>query len=130
MFLVGFGTRPEYIKIKPLLKEFDRRGIFYKTVYAGQHTDLLGNIDCDFEYTIEGIMNPQNRLNDIACSLMTVENMFNGIDHLIVQGDTTTAAALAMSAYYNEIPVLHVEAGLRTYDNKNPYPEEVNLAGS
>jgi len=128
MILLSYGTRPEYIKIKPLIHEFDINGFPYKTLFTGQHQDLLKEHKPD--YTIGSIIDGSNRLDSIVASIMNfmsrIIEVQEDITHVMVQGDTTSAMAVALSAFHHGIKVIHLEAGLRTYDNKNPYPEEVN----
>ena len=123
MILIGFGTRPEYIKIKPLMDEFDGK-IDYKLLFTGQHTDLLSGIKAQVEklQISDGI----NRLDSIVSSIMNNDEIFDGVDAVLVQGDTTSALSLALAAFHRKIKVIHLEAGLRTYDLENPYPEEFN----
>lgn len=126
IFLLAYGTRPEYLKLKPLITEFKRVGVNYKLLFTGQHENI-GRFEYDYIININesGI----NRLDLIVKSIMDklsyVLNI-NKINAIIVQGDTTSAMAVALSAFHNRIKVIHLEAGLRTYDKNNPYPEEVN----
>ena len=122
MLLLAFGTRPEFLKIKPLINVFNKNGIEYKLLFTGQHEDLLNNVKVDQHIKISDL---GNRLDNIINSIMNVIN-WNGIDYVIVQGDTTSVLAVALSAFHNKIPVIHLEAGLRTFDKQNPYPEETN----
>ena len=121
MILICYGTRPEHIKISPLLKEMG--GIIpFKTLFTGQHTDLVKNINFDHRLTIKG---GKNRLDSVVQSCLNLDNsIFEGITHILVQGDTVSAYSLALTAFHRGIKVIHLEAGLRTYDFKNPYPEE------
>ena len=120
MILVCFGTRPEYIKIKPLLKKMD--GVIpYKILFTGQHEDLLQDINCDYRLNIE---DGKNRLDCLIKSVMDNIN-FEGISHVLVQGDTATAFSIALSAFHNQIDVIHLEAGMRTFDKYSPFPEEI-----
>lgn len=121
--LVAFGTRPEWIKIAPLLREMDRRGMKYKTLFTGQHTDLLKSVDVDYRLSIE---DGENRLDSIVKSTMNGFYWGNEITHVLVQGDTTSVLSVALSAFHHGVKVIHLEAGLRTYDRNNPYPEEMN----
>lgn len=123
MILIAYGTRPEKIKIDPLIKLLPREK--YKTVFTGQHVDLLDN--CEFDYKLE-IENGDNRLDSIIRSCLNVKNIWDDITHVIVQGDTTSAFAVALSAFNRGIKIIHLEAGLRTYDIQNPFPEEANRA--
>jgi len=124
MLLITFGTRPEYIKVLPVMKEFDIRGYPYKTFFTGQHTSLLENAlkpDHQIEIPEKG-----NRLDTIVQTILNKEEIFEDITSVMVQGDTTSAFATALSAFHRKIPVTHLEAGLRTYDKYSPYPEEFN----
>jgi UDP-N-acetylglucosamine 2-epimerase (non-hydrolysing) len=124
MILITFGTRPEYIKVLPVMKEFDSRGYPYKTFFTGQHTSLLENAltpDHQIEISEKG-----NRLDTIVQTILNNEDIFVGVTSVMVQGDTTSAFATALAAFHRKIPVAHLEAGLRTYDKYSPYPEEFN----
>ena len=123
MILMSFGTRPEYIKIKPLINELSGK-IPYKLLFTGQHVDLLSGIEDDvLELRIQS---GENRLDSIVTSIMNQEYVFENIDSVLVQGDTTSALAVAMAAFHRKIKIVHLEAGLRTYDKEQPYPEEFN----
>jgi UDP-N-acetylglucosamine 2-epimerase (non-hydrolysing) len=123
MILVSFGTRPEYIKIKPILRAL-RGHINYKVLFTGQHPDLVSNVQEDV-ITLD-IDDGDNRLDSIVASVMGQGHVFEGVDSVMVQGDTTSAFAIALAAFHRNIKVIHLEAGLRTYDLKHPYPEEFN----
>jgi len=124
VLLITFGTRPEYIKVKPVMKELDKRKYPYKTFFTGQHTDLLQNIRPP-DHTLN-IGSGSNRLDTIVQSILNNEEIFTDITSVMVQGDTTSAFATALAAFHRKIPVAHLEAGLRTYDKYSPYPEEFN----
>lgn len=125
--LLAYGTRPEFIKIKPIIDVFNSNNIEYKTLFTGQHTDLAKKFKPDWKLKI---VDKPNRLDSIIRSTMGVFSSpipaDSGITHVLVQGDTTSALAVALSAYHHNIKIIHLEAGLRTYDNNNPYPEEAN----
>ncbi len=123
MMLICFGTRPEYIKIKPLLKVFDGN-IDYALLFTGQHTDLLKNVPDDTRRL--RIIDGPNRLDSIVQSILNQEELFEDVTSILVQGDTTSVFSLALAAFHRRIKVIHLEAGLRTYDKWNPYPEEFN----
>ena len=127
MILLTFGTRPEWIKIKPLIDIFRKNKYPYKVLFTGQHTTLLpaeAHIEVDISIDIT---NGRNRLDAIVKSLMDQSIIWiDKPDYVLVQGDTTSAFSLALSAFHRRIPVIHLEAGLRTYDLNNPYPEEFN----
>lgn len=123
--LLCYGTRPEWIKIKPLIDEMGKVGINYKTLFTGQHKDIV-NDKADFVLDMSS-NNSNNRLDEIISGCMNLDNkIFDGITHVLVQGDTTSVVGLAMSALHRKIKVIHLEAGLRTYDYENPFPEENN----
>ena len=120
MFLVCFGTRPEYIKIKSIIENLKN----VKTCFTGQHVDLINNIDVDYKLNINN--ENDNRLNNIVINILKNNHIFDNIEYVIVQGDTTTAMAIALSAFHNNIKIIHLEAGLRTNNINDPYPEEMN----
>lgn len=116
MILLCFGTRPEWLKIKPLIKELDN----YKLLFTGQHPDLLKDIKVDYKININ---ENQNRLDQVIsdCLLQFPEGEF---DSVLVQGDTASAFACAIAAYHRKKKIIYLEAGLRSYDFDHPYPEE------
>lgn len=126
--LICYGTRPEWIKVKPLIDLLKNEYFDVKVLFTGQHDK---NIETDFVYDDRlFVLDGKNRLDSIVKSICD-DHLFNlkikyGITHVLVQGDTTTAMAIAISALNNQIKVIHLEAGLRTNDNQNPYPEEQN----
>jgi len=127
------GTRPEAIKLAPVIQQFKRSPAFEtQVVLTGQHREMVEQVMRLFEIDADrdlAIMQHQQTLTDITCrSLSGLESLFKEVkpDLAIVQGDTTTAFAAALAAFYQKIPVGHVEAGLRTDDLFNPYPEEAN----
>ena len=128
-----FGTRPETIKMAPLVKELDRRSEIDSIIcVTGQHRQMLDQVleafDIKPDYDLD-IMKSGQTLTDITVRVL--EGM-NGViaktapDIVLVHGDTSTAFAAALSAFYNRVPIGHVEAGLRTYNKYSPYPEEIN----
>jgi UDP-N-acetylglucosamine 2-epimerase (non-hydrolysing) len=116
--LICFGTRPEWLKVKPLIKLMDRSE--YKLLFTGQHTDLLKDINVDYAVTIT---NGTNRLDSILsdCLLQFPNDDFRGV---MVQGDTASAFACALSAFNRGMRIYYLEAGLRSKDMQNPFPEE------
>ena len=124
MLGIAFGTRPEWLKIKPVCVELDRRKIPFRIIFTGQHESLLDGVDFDKRIYIHD--NEKNRLNKIVTSLISEESALKDLKYLMVQGDTTSAFAMALSAFHKGIPVIHLEAGLRTNDIKQPFPEESN----
>ncbi len=131
--LFVFGTRPEAIKMCPLVKEFRERGrMEVRVCVTGQHREMLDQVlklfDMEPEYDLH-IMQKDQTLFDISTRVLngmkTILEEY-GPDLVFVHGDTTTAFATALSCYYMQIPVAHVEAGLRTNNIYSPYPEEYN----
>jgi UDP-N-acetylglucosamine 2-epimerase len=127
--LIVFGTRPEYLKIKPLVEELGKRKLEFYTAFTSQHKDIVPN---DFPISVT-LPEPQavgNRL--VAVLAMTTFNLSQVLEanpqikYVLVQGDTTSALAGALAAMNNKREVIHLEAGLRTFDTENPYPEEFN----
>jgi UDP-N-acetylglucosamine 2-epimerase (non-hydrolysing) len=123
-FLIAFGTRPEYIKIKPIIKLFDEKQIDYKMLFTGQHVDLLSKVEGDIHKI--NIQDGPNRLDSIVASIINNESIFENIDTVIVQGDTTSVFAVALAAFHRRIKIVHLEAGLRTFNKNHPFPEEFN----
>ncbi|BCL37356.1 non-hydrolyzing UDP-N-acetylglucosamine 2-epimerase [Nostoc sp. MS1] len=127
------GTRPEAIKLAPVIQAFQKSPDFdLQVILTGQHREMVEQVmqlfNLKADYDLE-IMQPQQSLSDITCrSLRGLEELFikSKPDLILVQGDTTTAFAASLAAFYQKIPVGHVEAGLRTDDLFNPYPEEAN----
>lgn len=122
--LISYGTRPEYIKLLPLLKEL-KDNISFKTLYTGQHQDLIPEHSPNYALNSVKSKLVNNRLDSIVIDILSYPMLFKGYTHVMVQGDTTSAFAIALAAFHKKIPVIHLEAGLRTYENI-PYPEEFN----
>lgn len=127
------GTRPEAIKLAPVIQTFQADPAFQtQVILTGQHREMVDQVMQLFNLTADqdlAIMQPKQTLTDITCnSLQGLEKLFQTLAPrlVIVQGDTTTAFAAALAAFYQKISVGHVEAGLRTDDLYNPYPEEAN----
>lgn len=116
--LICFGTRPEWLKIKPLVKIMDRND--YKLLFTGQHTDLLNDVDVDYKINMN---NSDNRLDSIIseCMMQFPNGDFNGV---LVQGDTGSAFGCAIAAFNRKLKIYYLEAGLRSYELEHPYPEE------
>ncbi|MCA1994698.1 MAG: UDP-N-acetylglucosamine 2-epimerase (non-hydrolyzing), partial [Coleofasciculus sp. S288] len=127
------GTRPEAIKLAPVIQQFRSCDAFdTHVVLTGQHREMVEQVMQLFELSADRdleIMTLKQTLTDITCrSLQGLETVYKEIQPrlVLVQGDTTTAFAATLAAFYQQIPVGHVEAGLRTDDLFNPYPEEAN----
>ncbi len=119
--LICFGTRPEYIKVKSLIDNLPN----IKTCFTGQHKDLLKDIKVDYEFSMDKNIST-NRLNDILANILSKSNIFENIDFILIQGDTSSAFAIALSAFNHNKKIIHLEAGLRSNNLKDPYPEEMN----
>jgi UDP-N-acetylglucosamine 2-epimerase (non-hydrolysing) len=119
--LICFRTRPEYIKVKSLIDNLPN----IKTCFTGQHKDLLKHIKVNYKLNMDNPIS-ENRLNNILCNILQYSNIFENIDFVIVQGDTSSTLAIALSAFNHGIKIIHLEAGLRSNDLKAPYPEETN----
>lgn len=126
------GTRPEAIKLIPLYIEYKNRGIEAHLVYTGQHEAMVQQISSFFEVKEDinlHVMKHNQSLGELTATLIVkLSQLFTEKKYtkIIVQGDTTTAFTAALCAFYNKIPVAHIEAGLRTYNKFSPYPEEIN----
>lgn len=129
-----FGTRPEAIKMAPLVKALQRETSEFETIVCvtGQHRQMLDQVLKLFEITPDfdlNIMKSGQDLYDISSRvLLGMRDVFAEVrpDLLMVHGDTTTSMAAALAAFYQHIPVAHVEAGLRTWNLESPWPEELN----
>lgn len=132
--LLVFGTRPEAIKMAPLVHEFKKHGDVFETLVCvtGQHREMLDQVLDLFQVKPDydlNIMKPDQDLYDITSRiLMGMRDVLAEVrpDVVFVHGDTTTSMASALAAFYQQIPVAHVEAGLRTGNIYSPWPEEMN----
>lgn len=132
--MLVFGTRPEAIKMAPLVKEFEKHPEEFKTIVCvtGQHRQMLDQVLDLFEITPDydlNIMKQGQDLYDVTARVLTgMRDVLKEAqpDVVLVHGDTTTSTAAALAAFYQQIPVGHVEAGLRTHNIYSPWPEEMN----
>lgn len=132
--MLVFGTRPEAIKMAPLVKEFQKCPEQFKTIVCvtGQHREMLDQVLSLFEITPDydlNIMKQGQDLYDVTARvLIGMRDVLKEAqpDVVLVHGDTTTSTASALAAFYQQIPVGHVEAGLRTHNIYSPWPEEMN----
>ena len=132
--MLVFGTRPEAIKMAPLVKEFQRRADEFVTIVCvtGQHRQMLDQVLRIFDITPDydlNIMKQGQDLYDVTARVLTgMRDVLREAkpDVVLVHGDTTTSTAAALAAFYQQIPVGHVEAGLRTHNIYSPWPEEMN----
>ena len=132
--LLVFGTRPEAIKMCPLVKEFQKHPEEFETVVCvtGQHREMLDQVlqifDVKPNYDLNIMKQGQDLYDVTARVLVGMRDILDTVkpDVVLVHGDTTTSMAAAMAAFYRQIPVGHVEAGLRTHNLYSPWPEEMN----
>ena len=132
--MLVFGTRPEAIKMAPLVKEFQKDTERFNTIVCvtGQHREMLDQVLYLFEITPDydlNIMKQGQDLYDVTARVLTgMRDVLKEAqpDVVLVHGDTTTSTAAALAAFYQQIPVGHVEAGLRTHNIYSPWPEEMN----
>lgn len=129
MLLIVFGTRPEFLKIKPIIDELTSRNLEFYTIFTSQHKDIIPkefSVGLSLPEPVDG----KNRLSSVlAHSMFNLSEVLETnpkIKYVLVQGDTTSALAGALAAMNAKRKVIHLEAGLRTYDFENPYPEEYN----
>ncbi len=132
--MLVFGTRPEAIKMCPLVKEFQKHPEAFETVVCvtGQHREMLDQVlqifDVKPDYDLNIMKQGQDLYDVTARVLVGMRDILDTVkpDVVLVHGDTTTSMAAAMAAFYRQIPVGHVEAGLRTHNIYSPWPEEMN----
>lgn len=130
--LVCFGTRPEAIKMAPICHELKRRDLPFKVCVTGQHREMLDQVLDFFEIKPDfdlNLMKPNQGLNKLSARILEgVSDVLEkeSFDLVLVHGDTTTSTMTAIAAFHKQIKVGHVEAGLRTYNKKSPFPEELN----
>ncbi|MCB0448239.1 MAG: UDP-N-acetylglucosamine 2-epimerase (non-hydrolyzing), partial [Gelidibacter sp.] len=132
--LIVFGTRPEAIKMAPLVKEFEAQNEFFdtKVCITAQHREMLDQVLSFFEITPHydlDIMKPNQNLysltSDIIVNLKPILEQFKP-EYVFVHGDTTTTMAASLAGFYSGAQICHVEAGLRTFNMQSPFPEEMN----
>jgi UDP-N-acetylglucosamine 2-epimerase (non-hydrolysing) len=132
--MLVFGTRPEAIKVAPLVKEFQKHTDRFETIVCvtGQHREMLDQVLHLFEIKPDydlNIMKQGQDLYDVTARVITgLRDVYKEAqpDVVFVHGDTTTSMAAALAAFYQQIPVAHIEAGLRTHNIYSPWPEEMN----
>ena len=132
--LLVFGTRPEAIKMAPLVKAFEKNIADFETkvCVTAQHREMLDQVleffDIFPSYDLD-LMKPGQDLFSLTANIINemkdVMTDYNP-DYVFVHGDTTTSMAVALAAFYSDAQICHVEAGLRTHNKKSPFPEEMN----
>ena len=131
--IVFLGTRPEAIKLAPVIDALNANDHFETLVCSsGQHKEMLQQVIDFFNIPIHfrlDVMEPNQQLAGLTAKLLVkCDELLKAEkpDYIVVQGDTTTTFAASLAAFYNKVRVLHVEAGLRTYNKYSPFPEEMN----
>ena len=130
--LLCFGTRPEAIKMAPVIQELRRQNVFFEVCVSGQHRQMLDQVleffEIDHTYDLK-LMQPDQSLNDFSARLLIGFDKVLDSSHpdlVLVHGDTTTSSMAALASFHRGTPVAHVEAGLRTFNPRAPFPEEIN----
>ena len=131
--MVVYGTRPEAIKLAPVIQALAASpGLQVTTAVTGQHREMLDQVNALFgiEPALDlDVIRPRQQLHEITQRVLAgLTDAIRGVrpDAVLVQGDTTTTFVAALAAFYEQVPVVHVEAGLRTHDRYDPFPEEIN----
>ncbi|WP_445737890.1 non-hydrolyzing UDP-N-acetylglucosamine 2-epimerase [Mariniflexile sp.] len=130
--LICFGTRPEAIKMAPICLELNKRQVPFKLCVTAQHREMLDQV-LDFfnlvpDYDLD-VMQPNQSLNKLSSRILSeIDTILENeeFDLVLVHGDTSTSALVALAAFHRHCKVAHIEAGLRTYNKKSPFPEELN----
>ena len=125
MILIAYGTRPEWLKVKPIIKSLRTNKISHRVLFTGQHKNISGNY---YDIKLEMCAKIFSRLDQVFVSILNEidkKDAFKNISAVLVQGDTASVFALSLAAFHRKIKLIHLEAGLRTYDKDNPYPEEM-----
>jgi UDP-N-acetylglucosamine 2-epimerase len=126
MITIIFGTRPEYLKIKPLIQALKQHCLSYLLIHISQHEHIdIDSNDGPITYIQLTPRESMTRLCMLSTEIMSkLDHALEHTTYLLVQGDTATVFFSALSAFHKQIPIFHLEAGLRTYDLQNPFPEE------
>jgi UDP-N-acetylglucosamine 2-epimerase (non-hydrolysing) len=129
-----FGTRPEAIKLAPLIKKFEKNKKDFTPIICstGQHKEMLDQVVDFFKLHIDydlQLMKKNQTLSSLSSNIISsLQEVISEVkpDYVFVHGDTTTSTMAAISSFYNQVPVCHIEAGLRTFNKYSPFPEEMN----
>lgn len=132
--LIVFGTRPEAIKMAPLVKEFQKNSVLFETkvCVTAQHREMLDQVLEFFEITPDFDLDLMRKDQTLYSLTALIIDSFSKVleeyapDYVYIHGDTTTTFAASLSAFYNGVNICHVEAGLRTFNKNSPFPEEIN----
>lgn len=132
MYLICYGTRPEIIKLFPLINQFKFNNIEFQTLFSGQHVDLFEDFKLLIPkptYILIDVMKKGQSLNQLSSKILDKIDQIlldHEITNVIIQGDTTTAYSIALASFHHNKRIIHLEAGLRTHNKKSPFPEEMN----
>ena len=133
MYLISYGTRPEMIKVLPLIKKFSDRNVPFKTLFSGQHINLFDDFKTMLpipEFILDDVMEHGQTLNKLSSKILSKVDVIlrenTEISHIVIQGDTSTAYSIALAGFHHKKQIVHLEAGLRTHDKYSPFPEEIN----
>ena len=133
MYLISYGTRPEMIKVLPLIKKFSDRNVPFKTLFSGQHINLFDDFKTllpEADFVLEDVMEHGQTLNKLSSKILSKVDVIlrenTEISHIVIQGDTSTAYSIALAGFHHRKKIIHLEAGLRTHDKYSPFPEEMN----
>ena len=129
MYLLSYGTRPELIKLFPLINKMEEEKIPHETLFTGQHQDLISefkDLVSTPTFELDEVMAPNQSINTLLSKIINKsDSIINKKDYrLVVQGDAASTYAIALSAFNNKKEVIHLEAGLRTNNLNSPFPEE------
>jgi UDP-N-acetylglucosamine 2-epimerase (non-hydrolysing) len=130
--LICFGTRPEAIKLAPVIYELKKRGLKFQVCITGQHREMLDQVLQFFQIKPDydlGLMKKNQSLNGLGAEILQAIDKIllkEKPDLVLVHGDTSTSVFTSIAAFQRQIKVGHIEAGLRTYDKRSPFPEEMN----
>ena len=132
MYVLCYGTRPEIIKMSPLIRAFEANNIPFVTLFSGQHPDLFEQcteLIPEPTFILENIMEHNQTLNQLSSKIIhkmdAILQQHQHIDSIIVQGDTTTAYSIALAGFHCKKQIIHLEAGLRSHIKYSPFPEEI-----
>lgn len=130
MILICYGTRPEIIKLNPIIKSFKKNNIEFKTLFTSQHKTLFKdfqNFIPEPDIVLTDIFSEGQSINQMLGKIITkFDIVSNNFTDVFVQGDTSSAVGIALAAFNSKLKIHHVEAGLRTFDKHSPFPEEMN----
>lgn len=130
MILICYGTRPEIIKLNPIIKSFKKNNIEFKTLFTSQHKTLFKDFENFIpkpDIVLTDIFSESQSINQMLGKIITkFDTVTNSFTDVFVQGDTSSAVGVALAAFNSKLRIHHIEAGLRTHNKISPFPEEMN----